>query len=282
MPFVIIASPRTGSTHLTTLLHKRPDVICHGELLHPKKETILGRWRDSDRVPVTRAQLTEIRDKNPKEFIQQVFSNDRGGCQVGFKIFAGHNDALLDQLIADSSIKKVILYRRNALAVYSSSRIAHRFGERVRRTARPSQPVVSFEAEKFVKFCKKYAAFYRSVIQKLNAHQQFFYLLHYEEINDPWLFSCLLNFIGADSKDVELRATSIKQNSSEILKRFSNSGAAEEFLRAHELLEWSYEAEVSLTPFSGVTEHISHLGGWSSEQPRNDIGSGSDGSPKSD
>src|SRR5204863_4584463 len=144
MAFVIIASPRTGSTHLTALLHKHSDIICHGELFHPKMKNPLKRWQSSDQVPNGVNEMVELRKSDPKKFLRLVFSNDHGGKHVGFKIFNGHNNEILDELIADTSVKKVVLFRPNLLAVYSSSQIAHRIGERVIKAPRNAQPLVEF------------------------------------------------------------------------------------------------------------------------------------------
>jgi hypothetical protein len=250
MPFVIIASARTGSTHLTTLLHKRSDIVCHGELFHPKMKSFLGRWRPTEVTPESKEQLAALRAHDPNAFLERIFANGFKGGPVGFKIFRGHNDDILDQLIADRDVRKIVLFRGNMLAVYSSSRIAHSVGgERVLRTARAVQPVVPFEARKFVKFCRRYSAFYRDVVGKLNASGQPYYFLHYEDINDSSLFAGLLNFIDANCVEVTLESVSIKQNSSEVLKRFSNPDEAENFLREHGLMAWAFEAAGGLNPF---------------------------------
>jgi hypothetical protein len=53
----------------------------------------------------------------------------------------------------------------------------------------------------------------------------------------------------------------VKQNSSEILQRFSNPDAVEKFLRKHGLMDWMYEAEVSLAPFQDAPAGGSTKGG---------------------
>jgi hypothetical protein len=249
MAFVIIASPRTGSTHLTALLHRHSDIICHGEIFHPKMRNPLKRWQSNDRVPDSVSEMVELRRRDPREFLSRVFRNDHGGKQVGFKIFDGHNNEILDELIADASIKKVVLFRPNLLAVYSSSRIAHKIGERVIKAPRESQPLVHFDPKKFIKYCRKHTSFYRDVLDRLVRGRQSFHFLNYETINDPSLFAAVVAFIGADPAKAILEPASIKQNSSELLKRFSNPEEAEELLRSEGRLNWLYEGEASLAPF---------------------------------
>jgi hypothetical protein len=251
MPFVIIALPRTGSTHLTTLLHSHHDIICHGEIFHPKGAFV--RLRSADRTPQAAAELAALRVRDPRAFLKYIFDRNYGRIHVGFKIFKDHNNEILDELIADPNVRKIVLYRRNMLAVYSSSRIAQSIGQRILAKARDAQPLVQFEAEEFRNYCKRYARFYRDVAKKISRTRQIFHLVHYEGVNDQTLFANLVNFIGADPFSSNLRAISIKQNSSSLLERFSNPAAVEKFLRSHELLDWLYESEVSLDPFGDRT-----------------------------
>ena len=252
MAFVIIASPRTGSTHLTALLHKHSEIICHGEIFHPKMTNPLKRWESSAWVPESTAEMLELRERDPRRFVRRLFENDHGGKHVGFKIFNGHNDDILDELIADTAVKKIVLFRPNLLAVYSSSRIAHDIGERVLKKPRESQPLVQFEQKQFVKYCRKYAAFYRGVVEKMVAGRQNFYFLDYGAINNPSLFAALVSFIGADPAQARLEPSMIKQNSPDLLKRFSNPDEVDQFLRRNGLMNWLYEGEVTLDPFMEI------------------------------
>lgn len=249
MAFVIIASPRTGSTHLTALLHKHGEIICHGEILHPKMTNPLKRWESSARVPESATEMLDLRKRNPQQFIRRLFENDHGGKHVGFKIFKGHNDEILDELVADPAVKKIVLFRPNLLAVYSSSRIAHHVGERVLKTPREIQPLVRFDQDKFVKYCRKYVAFYRGVVEKLVASRQNFHFLDYGAINNPSLFAAVVSFIGADPDQARLEPSMIKQNSPDLLKRFSNPDEVDRFLRGKGLMNWLYEGEMTFVPF---------------------------------
>jgi hypothetical protein len=267
MPFVIIASPRTGSSHLTALLHRHGDIICHGEIFHPKMKNPLKRWESSDQVPDGVSEMVELRKRDPREFLRRMFRNDHGGKHVGFKIFNGHNDEILDELIADTSVKKVVLFRPNLLAVYSSSQIAHKIGERVIKTPRESQPLVHFEPKQFVKHCRKYTSFYRDVLDRLVASHQTFHFLNYETINDPTLFAAVVGFIGADPGKAKLEPVSIKQNSSELLKRFSNPEDVEQLLRSQGLLNWLYEGEIGLAPLQTQSQENQETATSEAEAP---------------
>jgi hypothetical protein len=240
MRFVIIASPRTGSTHLTSLLNEQEGIACHGEIFHPKK--VFVRWPKKQKSAEVMAELMIVRERNPQEFLEYVCANS-GECRhIGFKIFAGHNDAFLEMLIADDTIKKIVLYRSNLLASYSSTLTR-------KRSELAKSPRVKFDSAKFTAYGERRCAFYRRIFERLNAARQVFFVAHYEQINDPWFFASLVSFIGGDPERLVARSRRAKLNTSDILSRFSNSTEAADFLRSHDLIGWQHESPVSLDPF---------------------------------
>jgi len=254
MRFVIIASPRTGSSHLTKLLDQQSDIVCNGEIFHPKK--VYVHWEKADKPRDVLEQLAELRGRDPRAFLDRVYAQNYGCAHVGFKIFSGHNDDIFDELVKDRAIRKIVLLRRNILASYSSSLIAQKTGKHSVRTPPTEQPVVEFNPKRFVAYATRYTSFYRSVFERLNEARQEFYVVHYEQINDLWFFSSLIAFIGADPANVVRTRGAIKLNSSAILSRFSNPEVAEEFLREHGLMSWLYESPVSLDPFGSAAANV--------------------------
>jgi hypothetical protein len=247
MRFVIIASPRTGSTHLTSLLNEQDGIACHGEIFHPKK--IFVRWPKKQKSPEAMAKLMSLRDSNPREFLDYICANS-GECRhIGFKIFSGHNDVFLDSIVADDAIKKVVLFRANLLASYSSSLIARGTSRGHERIEGSNPTRVTFEAARFMAYGERHCAFYRSVFERLNAAKQFFSTVQYEQINDPWLLANLVSFIGGDPEKLIARSRRQKLNTSDILSRFSNPVEVRDFLGAHGLAGWQHESPVSLSPF---------------------------------
>jgi len=242
MRFVIIASPRTGSTHLTSLLNEQDGIACHGEIFHPKK--VFVRWPRPDKAPEAMAKLMKLREQDPRRFLDHISANS-GNCQhVGFKIFAGHNDAFLETLIADNAVRKIVLWRSNLLASYSSSLIR---GQKGAESSEPAQ--VRFDAAKFIAYGERHCAFYRRVFERLTTARQVFFIVNYEQINDPWLLASLVTFVGGDPAKLIARSRRDKLNTSAILSRFSNAGEVAEFLRNKGLTGWEHESPVSLDPF---------------------------------
>lgn len=248
MNFAIVCTQRTGSTLLTQLLDQQEDVLCNGAVFdaHPGRMPV--RWA-KDLVLIR--ELERLRDSAPEDFLSRVFAETLGCRAVGFKICPGHNDAMLDKLLVDSAIAKIVLFRRNVLAVYSSAMIARRSGER--RSTAPdtvpeSRPLVEFDQKKFMRFWERYIAYYRSVFERLNTLGQVFHLVDYTELNDPRHFSRIINFVGSASTKSVRDTKNRKQNSSDIISRFSNSEVAAAFLKQYRLTGWGYETEAFLDP----------------------------------
>jgi len=256
MRFVIIGSPRTGSSHLVNMLGAHPEVLCNGNIFHPKHVWVF--WPDADLSRAVKAELREQREADPERLTERVFSTNYGRPHVGFKIFEGQNDRILSKLIEDDSVRKVVLYRKNVLASYASKLIARKTGEFDATDDKKPQeaPKVKFIAEKFMLFHNGYNKFYREVITHLVNARQNFHFINYEEINDPYLFGSLLNFIGANpllgiSKEDQYKIH-MKQNSSNICSRFANHEEVEQFLRQQGLLHWAQEGETSLRYLDGA------------------------------
>jgi hypothetical protein len=247
MNFVVIAWPRTGSTRLTSLLNAQDNIACQGEIFHPK--TIFLRWDKKDMSAEIMAELMELRQRDPTEFLDRIFAQNYGAAHVGFKLFDGQNDEVLWNLIDNGSVRKIVLLRSNFLAAYSS--ILQK-----RRRSQRQHAKVKFNPDRFLSYCDKKTKFCQTVFDRLNGNRQFFCVVHYEQINDPWFFARLVAFIGGDPSTLKMEtseATQRKPNASHIVSRFSNASSVEDFLSAHGLNHWRFESVISLNPLG--SEH---------------------------
>jgi len=259
MSFAIIAFPRTGSTHLTNLLHAQRDIFCNGEICHKRK--VYVRWDKTDQDAQVLSELAELRNRAPQMFLDRIFAMDYGRREVGFKIFEGQNKGIFTALLDNSEIKKIVLFRRNVLANYSSKLIAlesgkYQLGKKAARRGPSDSPLVYFEGKAFVRFCRRYHRYYSNIMSRLREIGQYYYLINYEDINEPEVFANLLRFLGSDVADAELQGRIIKQNPPHIVSRFANADDVEEFLRQHNLMHWAYEGELSLGPLDASTDDL--------------------------
>jgi LPS sulfotransferase NodH len=179
---VILAAPRTGSNLLCTLLNSHPDVLCHHELQHV--------W-----------QATE------------------GASSVGFKMTRGQNETVMRSLVEDSSILKILLYRKNRLKTFVSEQIARQIGqweaytgdELTTQTPRINVDVRSLKAHVDANRC-----FYEGIQQLLQLKQQSWIELFYENIFVESEHKRLLEFLGVESTEAGLTHSSIKQNAPDL------------------------------------------------------------------
>lgn len=250
MRFVIVAAPRTGSSHLVTQLSAHPDIFCNGNSLHPKQMWL--SWPKEDLTPSVKSELAELRKRDSTAFLERLYSAGYGRSHVGFKIFDRQNNAALRKLLKKRNVRKIVLYRKNVLANFASALAARTNKEwSVKEGCLVAQaPQVRFGEQEFIRFHNRYVNFYSDVFNRLSRYHEPFHFIEYLDINEPLLFAGLVNFIGADpaklDKPAPLRAPHAKQNSPDILSRFENPDEVATFLERRGLQHWSHEGETSI------------------------------------
>ncbi len=240
--FVIIASPRTGTNHFIQLLTSHPDITCHYEVFHPDSVYLFEG---------ARADLLNKRNRNPLAFLRKLFD----ACPTracGFKIFMEHDDSVLEAILRDRVIKKIILYRSNPLAVYSSDKIAEaerRYliaedaPERIDAGAKDAprtRAKAIFDREDFELYLDIYQSHYRHAVEVLNETNQDYMFLTYEDYVNESLFRRVFPFLGL-SQPKELWTYLKKMNSGYILSRFVNPDDVRSYLLKIGKPNWAYE-----------------------------------------
>lgn len=248
--FVIFGSPRTGSSHLTALLNSHKDILLNGAIFHHNKVWV--HWKNDGLTPEIANELLRLRKNDPDAFLERVLQTNSGHAAVGFKMFSHHDRGMLHKIASDTSIKKIVLHRKNVLANYSSRLIARETGKYSVKVGenRPKRPLVPFDPDHFIKFHNTYIRFYRDIAEGLAETRQTFHLICYDEINDMRLLANLINFLGLDPADAALNSRADKQNPSDMRSRFSNPEDLERFCRERGLEHWLQEGEASLSALS--------------------------------
>ena len=135
VPFVVLASQRTGSNLLCGHLASHPEIAMHFELYNDKAIFMYephgtapgsGTVRDASRLAA--------RDRAPLDFLKQAVAgmDERA---VGFKLFPEHFKrserlhTFVDGLLSDPTVRKVVLRRKNLLATCVSTVRATSTGE---------------------------------------------------------------------------------------------------------------------------------------------------------
>jgi hypothetical protein len=117
----------------------------------------------------------------------------------------------------------------------------------------PLPPKATFAENDFIEFHDVFILYYDEILKGALRSSETFFVINYEELNNMVLLANLINSIGADAnkpiQGEEQRRERAKQNSSDIVGRFSNRAEVEAFLRKRGLEHWQHEGEVSLAPF---------------------------------
>ena len=170
--FVILAAPRTGSNLLCSLLDSHPEILCHHELFNPDGIfTSLSMRHLSNPF----GDLAE-RDHDPLGLLQRVWhAGDMSQVNsVGFKWTRGENPTILEHVLNETTIKKIVLRRRNRVKTFVSEKIAQRTQqwEVYERRDLIEAPMIHVDVSELRTHAKMNEAFYRDLDLAVAASQQ--------------------------------------------------------------------------------------------------------------
>ncbi|KAJ1451490.1 P-loop containing nucleoside triphosphate hydrolase protein [Pelagophyceae sp. CCMP2097] len=191
-PFVVLAAQRTGSNLLCGLLHQQRCVAMHNELFHAQRAYSHHGIVDAS---------AKKRDADSFAFLEQAFAVDvaRFGA-VGFKAFPEHirqHAAVFDAVLADEQVVKVVLQRRNRLAVAVSMVRAQTTGEYI--NANLDAVTVDVGAADLQAFISDYDAYYDGFLKERLAGQSVCHVDYEDLVADPsHQVRRVLRFIGAE------------------------------------------------------------------------------------
>lgn len=242
MKFVIIASPRTGTNHFIDLLNSHQNITCHSEVFHRNTVYLFEGAKDL---------LLELRDRDPFLFLENLYESTQA-MACGFKIFGDHNAEVLNRVLYETTIKKIILYRPNFLAVYSSEKIAEAEKRYLiweqnaisidagayesKRTSEKAQ----FDPEEFHRRWTAYQEHYKHALDVLNNTGQEYLFVTYEDFINESFFRRVFPFLGLTQPQI-VHTRMRKLNSSDILSRFLNPDEARAYIEKIGRLNWAHE-----------------------------------------
>ncbi len=232
--FVIISIPRTGSNLLVGALDSHPEIICHYELFHKKAIYTSGKY---GKEWINKYSL-KLRNNDPMVFLEFVNRHtfNKTVKTIGFKIFQGQNDKLLNILIEDKSWLKIILKRNNYLLNYVSKLEALKTGKYVSRKKHENTGkdiTVKVKFRNFNSFVRNGKHFYNRIEQKLQQSGQDYYQVEYVNILSLKNRRNILRFLNVDPDPEYLKEVTVKQNKRKLEDRISNYGKIKKLFVKH-------------------------------------------------
>jgi hypothetical protein len=233
--FVVIAIPRSGSTHLCGLLDSHPEIKCHYEVLHPA-EVATSFYFDHYLKDKTR------RDLDQKRFIDELFSESfrlfPSAKAVGFKILLSKPQmgCGFEYILDRRDVQKLILNRENRLAYYASVKLALATDIwQSQRERRILSVAIVFAPDEFLKWTQDLDRFLWDVSTRTEGHPVM--KLEYSELLAPIRHKEILSFLGADSTK-PLHSDWTKIQKPKLIECFTNPNVVVEVLREIGKLEW--------------------------------------------
>lgn len=247
--FVLFAEMRTGSNYLEDSLNALPDITCHGEVYNP---TFLGHHNrfelfgyDMDR-----------REANPLGLLQAMIAQTEG--LPGFRLFHDHDDRVVDRVLPDPRIAKVIL-TRNPLDSYVSRKIATATGQWRLTDARTRKGAkIVFEADEFADLMDRLAAFQDRLRRGLQVTGQTAFVIRYDDINDPDVLNGLADFLGSVGR-VDTASKKLKrQNPGDLADKVENYDAMLAALRDVDRFGLTASADAEAARGAAVPGFVAH------------------------
>jgi len=209
---------------LCTLLGSHPNVLCHHELFNPERAYYALELRDGS---FDLGGLDE-RDRDPLAFLERAWSADLGHSHVGFKMTNRQNEAVLDAVLRDADVRKIVLRRQNRVRTFVSQRISEETSqwEAYREADLVSErPRVTVDVGALRESIAANEAYYAGVEHFLEAAGQPFLRVSYERLVAGGERTRLLEFLGLPNQALAgaaLQLRSVRQNPGSLRELVAN------------------------------------------------------------
>ena len=202
-----------------------------------------------DQVSVSSLSESDLssRIEHPKTFVNKVFELSVPVSRTGFKLMLDQSPCYRDEIIGDPSWKKVLLYRDNVLASFSSELIAKATGiGRAHDQTSLSPTTVQFCAYQFNVYRERRRRLYEQVRTALNVSRSEYFEIEYLDIVERDVQHDLFDFLGITPPD-HVKISDVKRNPPDIAGRFSNKEYVLEYLQMIAKESWVRESRESRT-----------------------------------
>lgn len=211
--FVMFAEMRTGSNYLEASLDALPDLSCYGEVFNP---TFMGNHTTFELFGYDMAR----RERDPIGLLETMIA--QSGGLPGFRLFHDHDDRVVDHVLPNPRIAKIIL-TRNPLESYVSRKIASATGQwRLNDLKHHRSAKIRFDGLEFADMLERLQSFQLRLQRGLQTTGQTAFYVRYDDINDTDVLNGIAQFLGS-AHGVEAASTKLKkQNPSDLSEKVEN------------------------------------------------------------
>jgi hypothetical protein len=219
---------------LCTLLHSHPEILCHHEVFNPNGIFYALGYRNGE---IDLGTIDE-RDRSPIEFLARLWQHPIGFNCVGFKMTRGQDERVLQTVLEDCGIRKIVLRRLDVVRTYVSELIARETGrwEVYDHRDLPSEaPKVHVDAEALQAHLELNYAFYAGLESSLAHSRQDYFSACYERLHSREEHRRLLDFLGVSFDVAGLAPKSVRQNPGGLGQLVANYHELKSFLNGTKL-----------------------------------------------
>ncbi|ABF62753.1 hypothetical protein TM1040_0020 [Ruegeria sp. TM1040] len=210
--FVVLAEMRTGSNFLEANLNALRGVSCLGEAFNPH---FIGYPNQESIFEVSR----EARDDDPHALVDAIHAAE-GLC--GFRYFHDHDPRILERILNDPQVAKIIL-TRNPLDSYVSWKIARTTGQwKLTNVKRRKEAKAVFDAEEFGAHVDGLQEFQIAVLNQLQRTGQTAFYVAYEDLQSLEVMNGLATWLGVDARLDALDDSLKRQNPAPVIAKVEN------------------------------------------------------------
>jgi len=219
--FVVFADMRTGSNFLEANINAFVDLTCQGEAFNPH---FIGYPNRDDLCGVTLAQ----RQADPRLLLAAIAAQP--AKLAGFRFFNDHDPRVLDIVLPDPRVAKVIL-TRNPIDSYVSRKIAAATGQwKLTNVRHAKTEQVRFNGPEFEAHLQALQDFQVTLLSALQRSGQTAFHVDYDDLQDVAVMNGLARFLGSAHQIEALDKKLKKQNPEPLDDKVENFAQMEQAL----------------------------------------------------
>ena len=212
--FVIFAEMRTGSNFLEANINAFDGLACHGEAFNPH---FIGYPNSEDILGIDQPE----RDRDPMRLLNQIRMATPGALG-GFRYFHDHDPRVLDTLLSDRKIAKIVL-TRNPVDSYVSWKIAQATGQwKLTNVKKRKDAQARFDAREFEAHLAELQAFQVQLMNALQTSGQTAFYVAYEDLQDVAVMNGLARWLGVPHRLEKLNSALKRQNPAPVSDKVMN------------------------------------------------------------